>query len=283
MGNAGRRWAWVAVLVVGVGLHLLVLETLSGTGATTFVPALIVLGASVAPATFLAFVQGRPARRPLPGALVGLAALLGGVIGVVAAGWLEYDTLNHLGVLPMALVGLAEETAKLIVPAGVLLLWGRHRTPAQGLVLGVAAGAGFAALETMGYAFTAFVGSQGSLGAVERTLLVRGLTAPAAHLAWTGLTAAALFTFAAAPGGRRLAAFLLTFAAVVTLHTCWDTLGTQPAYVFIGGVSLGWMLLRLHLDRERPSPPRTPVTPGTPAPPVTPAVPSPREMAAQAA
>ncbi|RQX15111.1 PrsW family intramembrane metalloprotease, partial [Micromonospora chalcea] len=168
-------------------------------------------------------------------------------------------TLHRLGVLPMALVGLAEETAKLIVPAGILLLWRRHRSPAQGLVIGVASGAGFAALETMGYAFAAFVGSEGNLGAVERTLLVRGLTAPAAHLAWTGLTAAALFTFAAAPGGRRLAAFLLTFAAAVTLHTCWDTFGTQPAYVFIGGVSLGWVLLRLHLDRERPAaPPRAP-------------------------
>ncbi|MFG1738713.1 PrsW family intramembrane metalloprotease [Micromonospora chalcea] len=259
MGNTGRRWAWVAVLLVGVGLHLLVLETLAGTGTVTFVPTLIVLGASVAPATFLAFTQGRPGHRRVPGPVVGVAAFLGGVIGVVAAGWLEYGTLHRLGVLPMAFVGLAEEAAKLIVPAGILLLWRRHRSPAQGLVIGVASGAGFAALETMGYAFTAFVGSQGSLGAVERTLLVRGLTAPAAHLAWTGLTAAALFTFAAAPGGRRLAAFLLTFAAAVTLHTCWDTFGTQPAYLFIGGVSLGWVLLRLHLDRERPAtPPRAP-------------------------
>ncbi|WP_431946229.1 PrsW family intramembrane metalloprotease [Micromonospora marina] len=261
MGNTGRRWAWVAVLLVGVGLHLLVLEILAGTGTVTFVPALILLGASVAPATFLAFAQGRPARRPVPGSVVGVAALLGGVIGVVAAGWLEYGTLHRLGVLPMALVGLAEETAKLIVPAGVLLLWRRHPSPAQGLVIGVACGAGFAALETMGYAFAAFVGSQGSLGAVEQTLLVRGLTAPAAHLAWTGLTAAALFTFADAPGGRKLAAFLLTFAAAVTLHTCWDTLGTRPAYVFIGGVSLGWVLLRLHLDRERPAPPGAPAEP----------------------
>ncbi|MCZ7429929.1 PrsW family glutamic-type intramembrane protease [Micromonospora sp. WMMA1949] len=265
MGNSGRRWAWVAVLLVGVGLHLLVLETLAGTGTVTFVPALILLGASVAPATFLAFAQSRPGRRPVPGSVVGVAALLGGVIGVVAAGWLEYDALHRLGVLPMALVGLAEETAKLIVPAGILLLWHRHRhrSPAEGLVIGVASGAGFAALETMGYAFAAFVGSQGNLGEVEQTLLVRGLTAPAAHLAWTGLTAAALFAFAAAPGGRKLAAFLLTFAAAVTLHTCWDTFGTQPAYVFIGGVSLGWVLLRLHLDRERPPASGTPVVPAS--------------------
>ncbi|MFI2710891.1 hypothetical protein ACH495_12260 [Micromonospora sp. NPDC018662] len=38
---------------------------------------------------------------------------------------------------------------------------------------------------------TALVGSQGNLGAVEQTPLVRGLTALAAHLSWTGLTAGA--------------------------------------------------------------------------------------------
>ncbi|MET7832443.1 PrsW family glutamic-type intramembrane protease [Micromonospora sediminicola] len=252
MANLGRRWAWVAVLLVGVGLFLLVLETLAGTRNINFVPALILLGASIAPATFLTFAQGRTGRWRVPGSVVGLAAFVGGVVGVVAAGWLEYDTLHRLGVLPMVFVGLIEETAKLIVPVAILLLWRRHRSPGEGLVIGVASGAGFAALETMGYAFTALVGSQGNLGTVEQTLLIRGLTAPAAHLSWTGLTAGALFALAAAPGGRRLAAFLLTFAAAVTLHTCWDTFGTQAAYLFIGGVSLGWVLLRLHLDRERP-------------------------------
>ncbi|MFG1673726.1 PrsW family glutamic-type intramembrane protease [Micromonospora sp. NPDC049282] len=250
MAKPGRRWAWVVVLLVGVGLFLLVLETLIGTRNINFVPALIVLGAAVAPATFLTFAEGRSGRLRVPGAIVGLAAFLGGVIGVVAAGWLEFDTLRGLGVLPMVFVGLIEETVKLIVPVGILLLWRRYRTPGEGLVIGVASGAGFAALETMGYAFTALVGSQGNLGAVERTLLIRGLTAPAAHLSWTGLTAGALFALAAAPGGRRLAAFLLTFAAAVALHTCWDTVGTQAAYLFIGAVSLGWLLLRLHLDRE---------------------------------
>jgi RsiW-degrading membrane proteinase PrsW (M82 family) len=42
-------------------------------------------------------------------------------------------------------VGFAEETAKLIIPAAVLLFVG-YRRPANGLLLGVASGAGFAAL-----------------------------------------------------------------------------------------------------------------------------------------
>ena len=50
---------------------------------------------------------------------------------------------------------------------------------------------GFAALETMGYAFSALLSSQGNIGTVEETLFLRGLTAPAGHTAWTGLTAPA--------------------------------------------------------------------------------------------
>ncbi|MFZ0376486.1 MAG: PrsW family glutamic-type intramembrane protease [Solirubrobacteraceae bacterium] len=40
-----------------------------------------------------------------------------------------------------------EEAAKLLVPIGILLLTD-HRLPADGLLVGVACGAGFAAMET---------------------------------------------------------------------------------------------------------------------------------------
>jgi RsiW-degrading membrane proteinase PrsW (M82 family) len=45
----------------------------------------------------------------------------------------------------------------------------------------------------MGYAFVVLIQSQGNLAVVEEVLLVRGVLSPAAHMAWTGLTAAALW------------------------------------------------------------------------------------------
>ncbi|KIR64223.1 MULTISPECIES: PrsW family intramembrane metalloprotease [Micromonospora] len=253
MAKFGRRWAWVAVLVLGVALYMLVLATLVDTRNINFIPALIMLGSSIAPATFLTFAQGRSGHWQVPGSVIAAAAFFGGIIGVVAAGWLEYDTLRSLGVLPMLFVGLIEETAKLVAPVLILLFWWRHRSASNGLVIGVASGAGFAALETMGYAFTALVQSQGNLGDVEQTLLVRGLTAPAAHLSWTGLTAGALFALAAAPSARRVIVFGATFVAAVALHACWDTFASQIAYVVVGLVSLGWVLLQMHLYRRADS------------------------------
>ena len=246
--RSSRRWAWLGVLVAGLILYVLVLRTLVRTQNPNFVPALILLGATVVPLSFLTFASARTGRWQVPGWSLLTAALFGGVIGTVVAGTLEYDTLRRLGVLPLLLVAVIEEAAKLIVPLVLLLLTVvRHdrRLPTDGLVIGVAAGMGFAALETMGYAFTALLASRGDIGAVQETLFVRGLTAPAGHTAWTGLTAGALWALIASPSGKRLLAFLATFAGAVALHTCWDSFAGVIPFIVLAVVSLGWLFLVL--------------------------------------
>src|SRR5690348_9276093 len=195
-----RWWSWCVVLAVGLALYFLVRDATIRPGNPDFVPALILLGAAVAPASFLTFMAGRRIGYRVGGGLIALTALIGGVVGVVTAGVLEYHTLRDLGVVPMFAVGLIEEGAKLIAPV-VLVLWLRPLRIADGLLIGVASGAGFAVLETMGYAFVALIQSQGSLAVVDGILFERGVLSPAAHMAWTGLTAAALW--AAAEHGWR--------------------------------------------------------------------------------
>src|SRR5919205_4001105 len=111
-----RRWSWVLVLVVGIALYEVVLHGVAATGNPNFLPALILLGAAVVPAAFVTFIAGRRLQFDIGGGLVAGTALVGGVIGVVAAGVLEYRTLQRLGVLPLVAVGVIEEAAKLIVP-----------------------------------------------------------------------------------------------------------------------------------------------------------------------
>lgn len=252
MRDRARRWAWLGVLVVGLVLYFAVLRTLIDTQNPNFVPALILLGATVVPLAFLTFAQARTGRWQVPASALVVAAFFGGVIGTVVAGTLEYDTLRGLGGLPMIMVALIEETAKLIVP--VLLLFtvlARHqrRLPSDGLIIGVAAGMGFAALETMGYGFTALLASQGNIGTVQETLFVRGLTSPAGHTAWTGLTAGALWAMLADPGTRRVLEFIGTFAGAVALHTLWDTFSGVIPFLILAVISLGWLFWALHRYR----------------------------------
>jgi RsiW-degrading membrane proteinase PrsW (M82 family) len=249
MRDRWRRWAWLGVLVVGLILYFVVLRTLVRTQNPNFVPALILLGATVVPLAFLTFAQARAGRWQVPAWALVTSGFFGGVIGTVVAGTLEYDTLRGLGALPMLFVALIEESAKLIVPIVLLfVVLARHerRLPSDGLIIGVAAGMGFAALETMGYAFTALLSSQGDIGAVEQTLFLRGLTAPAGHTAWTGLTAGALWALLAAPGTKRALEFIGTFVGAVVLHTLWDTFPGGIAFVAVALTSLGWLFWALH-------------------------------------
>ena len=254
-----QRLLWVAVLVVGVGAYLLVLRTLVATENVNFIPSLLLLGSAVVPATVLTFAATGGRRIVVRAGLIAVVAILGGIVGTVAAGTLEYDTLVRLKTLPMVFVGLIEESAKLVVPLLVLLLLRRRRDPAAGVVVGVASGMGFATLETMGYGFTALLKS-GSLGAVDSTLLLRALLSPAGHVAWTGCTAAALFAVpGAARRGRAFGRFVLTFVAAVALHTAWDGSNNLVVHVVVAVVSVTGLLVVIHRSR------RTPVVAGDPS------------------
>lgn len=241
-----RRWSWVLVLVVGLTLFEAVQHAILVTGNPNLVPALILLGAAVIPAAFLAFVAGRRLVFSISGGAVALTALIGGVLGVVTAGLLEFDTLRRLGAVPMLAVGLIEEAAKLIAPVAIVL-YTRHRHLADGLLVGVASGAGFAALETMGYAFVVLLQSHGNLAVVDDVLFLRGVLSPAAHMAWTGLIAAALWRAAdqrwePSALGRLAAIYLLA----VVLHTAWDSAVNPLVYLIIALISLVALAVTAH-------------------------------------
>jgi len=250
-----RRWSWVLVLLVGVVLYEAIWRVLLETGNPNLVPALILIGAAVVPTAFVAFIAGRRLVFAAHAGLIVLTALLGGVVGVVAAGLWEYRTLQRLGVLPLAGVGLIEETAKLIVPLIIVLVMRRDRHAADGLLLGVASGAGFAVLETMGYAFVTLLQSRGDVAAVQAVLFERGVLSPAAHMAWTGLSAAALWQAAIAGWRpRALGRFVVVFLIAVGLHTAWDaapTIWVDGVVAVVSLVLLWWTAHRLAAPHRR--------------------------------
>lgn len=227
--------AWPRVLLSGLVLLVVLSSVLAITENPNFVPSVLLAGSFLVPITLVTYFYERGPADEMPVGTVALCFLWGGAVGTVVAGTLEYETLHALGVFALLGVGVIEECAKLAVPL-VVFARRRYRTEADGLLFGVASGMGFAALETMGYGFVAFIASRGSLGALEATVIVRGLLAPAGHAAWTGLICAVLWRErrrAGRPVVNR--AVVAAFLGAVLLHALWDTLNS------IGGPAIdGW-------------------------------------------
>jgi RsiW-degrading membrane proteinase PrsW (M82 family) len=236
----------LGALATGVLLYLIVYAALVDTGDPLYIPALILVGASTVPAAFAVYVSRIAGTIRASAGMVAMCAVWGGVLGAVIAGVLETDSARLLGGLPTPVIGVVEESAKLLVPLAVLVLVRRVRhSEADGLLIGVAVGVAFAVLETMGYAFVTLLQSRGNLQAMDQLLLMRGLLAPAGHAAWTGLAAAALWRVNIRRTVRSALGFLATYAAVITLHAAWDASTSWWWYVGLAAVSLGLLHLRL--------------------------------------
>jgi RsiW-degrading membrane proteinase PrsW (M82 family) len=217
------RQRWWQIFVSGLVLFYILAWLLKDTQNPRLVPSLLLLGAFLVPVAFLTYLGERLPVREVPLSAVVVCFLWGGAVGVSLAGFLEYTALRDFGFLPMFGVGLIEESAKLILPL-VFFFRGRYRAQAHGILFGVAAGMGFAALETMGYGFVAFIESRGNLGSLELTLLVRGLMSPAGHAAWTGIVCSTFWRERERLGHAVVnRAVVGAFLTAVLLHALWDS------------------------------------------------------------
>jgi protease PrsW len=264
---------WFQTLVSGLVLFYVVQQVLLGTQNPNLVPTLLLLGAFLTPVAFVTYVYERQPVCNVPLATVAICFFWGGAVGTVLAGLLEYETLRGLGPLALVGVGLIEESAKLVFPLAIFLR-GRYRLESEGLLFGVAAGMGFAALETMGYGFVALLGSRANLAAIDTTLLIRGLLAPAGHAAWTGLVCAVAWRERQRAGQLVLnGAIISAFVVAVLLHGLWDAfnflaaagarfplieLGAQVLSLAIALTSLSLLIRRLREARRLDAVPAAP-------------------------
>ena len=246
----GRRLGWLFVLVGGLVSYFVVNQTMLDTQNVLFFPTLLLVGSVTVPAGVLlleyAIGQGLDGH----GGLIIGTAVLAGIVGVTLAGTLESSLT---GTQQQVYLGVAviEEFAKLLVPLAIFLFF-RRRTARAGLALGIAAGAGFAVLETMGYAFYALVSRGGGLAAMEQTLQLRALLAPASHIAWTGMVAWALWRIGATPRRRFAVTGLVTaFAAAVGLHYLWDQTEDLTAHIVLSVISVAILVTLMVLSARR--------------------------------
>jgi len=250
----GQAWAprWWAVLLVGLALWAAAIGSVFVTGDLIVLPTVFLLGSFLVPVTAVVWYLDHDADPALsPGRIVS-AFLIAGVLGLLAAAFLEYWLVYGPGLRGNLKVGLIEEFVKGVAIV-VLALGLRSYTTRAGMVLGATVGFGFAALESSGYALAALLVVQGqhltlSFSDVLITELARGVLAPFGHGLWSAVLGGVIFHAAARKGHLRLSwSVLVAYLGVSLLHGAFDIFGTIPAYIvisIIGLVPLVYLWLR---------------------------------------
>lgn len=237
----GKRY-W-RVFLAGLIAYFGVSEVLRETGNLHLVPLVMLLASALVPVVFVMFCWEQNAFADMPLGVVGMTFLGGAVLGLTIAAVLEPLLLppeaaaGEITLGAALLIGVVEETAK-VVPVLWFLRDRRVRSELDGLILGAAAGMGFAALETAGYGFAAFlVGFANTLNAPGATvdlalamgtrqmnvqLLLRMALAIFGHGVWTAIVCAALWRERRGSRVRLTLGVLAAFALAVTLHALWD-------------------------------------------------------------
>ncbi len=258
------RWQWLQILIVGIILFIGTEQALRITGNPNFFPTVILLGSFVVPIAFVTYFYEHVRHREISLPLLTACFLVGGVLGLIAAGVLEYGILRGLSIPGLLGVGLIEEGVKLIFPIIMYIGW-HYRHEADGLLFGIAAGMGFAVLETMGYGLVSILQSQGDVNALQQLLIIRGFLAPAGHASWTGFVCAMLWRERERKGHLIINFTVIgSFILVIILHALWDivsSLNTQTILQFIivvagniviAAISLTLLMLRYREAKKYP-------------------------------
>jgi len=253
---------WLQILIVGTVLFIGTEQAMRFTGNTNYFPTVILLGSFVIPITFVTYFYDNVRHRHISLPLLTICFVVGGVIGLIAAGILEYGTLRTMSIPGIVGVGIIEEGAKLIFPVIMYIAW-RYRHQADGLLFGIASGMGFAALETMGYGLVSFIRSQGDIDVLQQVLLLRGLLSPAGHAAWTGFVCAVLWREREKKGRVAINFKVIrAFILAIILHTLWNGINSLggptvlqfiiviTGSVIIAGISLTLVILKYREARR---------------------------------
>jgi RsiW-degrading membrane proteinase PrsW (M82 family) len=217
--------AWLRTFITGLILFILSGILLVVTQNPNLFPTVVMIGSFLVPITYVTFFYERKHLSKLSMPTTFISFVYGGILGVLAASLLEPLFIHRIDFGSTIEVGLIEEFAKIIAVI-IIAFRLKDKTEMNGLILGAAVGMGFAALESTGYAFTAFIESGGSLSQTVFVTIIRGILSPVGHGTWTAIFASILFR-ESREGHFRIDLYVIgTYLLVAVLHGLWDGLPT---------------------------------------------------------
>lgn len=210
-------------------------------GNLNCLPGMVVLGAFAVPVTILIFFFEINLFRNIPFYKVIKYFILGGALSlIIALLFFSLDINTDISTYTGALmVGLIEEIPKSTVVALFLAKRKKSSYILDGLLVGAAVGAGFAAFETAGYilrhGLVNGVDNIYGASAMLNIIKLRGFLAPGGHVAWAAIEGAALmYVKGFEPLNKKHyndKRFLLMCLIPILLHGIWDMPIPSPYYI----------------------------------------------------
>ena len=225
-------WVYFKILVFFVVSYIATRIGYINYGNLNFLPAMIMLGAFAIPVAVLMFFYEINLFRNIPFYKVIKYFVLGGALSLIFTILLStigfnMDIATYEGAL---MVGLVEEVAKAVVVALFLFKSKKSNYILDGLLIGAAVGAGFAAFETAGYILK--FGLSSGNAAMLNIINLRGFLAPGGHVAWAAIEGGALMYVKGFDklDKRHLSdkRFLLICLIPILLHGIWDMPISSP-------------------------------------------------------
>lgn len=245
LGLEWRKHYW-KVLLIGLILLIISESLLYGSWGDVALLLVIPIASALMPVTFFIYCWDSDYLADMPRWIPWGSFIIGAALGVTLAFILEQIFVNGDSFGTAMVIGLIEESCKAI--AVVFFLLNRKlRSEIDGIILGAAAGAGFATLETMLYATSAYFNAfqdGGGVASANSTLLLRGLLAIFGHVTWTAIVAGAVWRDRGQSRFRLTFGVILAFLIAVTLHGLWDGI---PIFGTLIAAVIGLWLMRFFL------------------------------------
>ena len=211
------------------------------------IPGLIFIGSFAFPISFLIFFFECNLPKNISFYTIVKLFIWGGILGLVVTLVLSENDFGLGRILGASVASIIEEPAKLVAVL-ILARSVKYKWTLNGLCLGAAVGAGFAAFESAGYALRFLM--IGGPDVMLEVIYMRGLLSPFAHIIWTAIVVGALwrvkkgnpFEFNMLLKEK----FLRPALIAVALHFLWncplpDLLPFFSGYLLLGVV--GWIVV----------------------------------------
>ncbi len=205
-------------IILGIGFYIM----FNGLDNIYALPGLIFVSTFAIPlSTLLFFMEmNTPRNVSIFNIMIGLFS--GGCVSLFIS-LILFDKMNYLSFLGASQAGIIEEIGKLLTVIILFVRFKSFKWIHNGLLFGATVGCGFEAFESAGYVLKLFLQNKDSLSFM---IIHRSVTAPFAHIIWTGNAAAALWMVKSDRNFKMSMLFdkrfLRIFLTSMALHMAWN-------------------------------------------------------------